>query len=493
MTRLALLACAAAAFAALATANSGGYRYGVSDQAFYQPAVARALDPSLFPRDAPLIESQSRLMLADDVMAWIARATGLDLPPLFLAMYGLTLLGLAAASVAYARASGLSWWAAAAFLLLLTFRHRIAKTGANSLEGYMHPRELAFACGAAALAGIAGARYARAAVWTALAAVLHPTTALWFAIVLAVAAGVDRRAWRSWLVAGAAVGAIAGLWALTAGPLAGRLVAMDPVWLSVLAEKDYLFPTAWPAYAWLANLGYAVVIGLIYRRRVAQDVVSPGERGLMAGLVALVGVFVVSVPLTALKMALAVQLQVTRVFWLLDYVTAAYVAWWLTTSGLASARRVRIAVLAVLLALSVSRGVYQLNAAVPARQLATVSLPDTPWIEAMTWLSTQPRAWHVLADPGHAWKYGFSVRVAAARDTLLESGKDSAIAMYDRDVAQRVADRTADLADFEHLTAATARALAAKYHLDVAVVENTRVLDLPELHHNAQFTIYDLR
>lgn len=38
-----------------------------------------------------------------------------------------------------------------ALLGLLTLRHRIAKTGANTLEGYMHPRQLAFGVGVLAL------------------------------------------------------------------------------------------------------------------------------------------------------------------------------------------------------------------------------------------------------------------------------------------------------------------------------------------------------
>ena len=42
---------------------------------------------------------------------------------------------------------------------------------------------------------------------------------------------------------------------------------------------------------------------------------------------------------------------------------------------------------------------------------------------------------HVLADPGHAWKYGTSVRVSAGRDVFLEEVKDSALAIYSRDVA----------------------------------------------------------
>ena len=48
----------------------------------------------------------------------------------------------------------------------------------------------------------------------------------------------------------------------------------------------------------------------------------------MAGL-ALVVLFALSLPLTMIRVALAVQMQVTRVFWILDYAAAAYIAWWL--------------------------------------------------------------------------------------------------------------------------------------------------------------------
>ena len=61
----------------------------------------------------------------------------------------------------------------------------------------------------------------------------------------------------------------------------------------------------------------------------------------------------------------------------------------------------------------------------------------------MRWLARQPADVHVLADPGHAWKYGTSVRVAAERDVLLEEVKDSALAIYSRDVAVRVVERAA--------------------------------------------------
>jgi hypothetical protein len=109
----------------------------------------------------------------------------------------------------------------------------------------------------------------------------------------------------------------------------------------------------------------------------------------------------------------------------------------------------------------------------------------------MRWLATRPLNAHVLADPGHSFKYGVSVRVASGRDVLLEDDKDAAVAMYSRAIAQRVVDRRRALADFPALTAARARALAAQYDLDYLVTEAT--LPLPEVHRNSRFRIYALK
>ena len=62
----------------VATANGAGYRYGVSDQAFYIPVVVRALDPGAFPRDAALIDAQGQLMLSDEALAGVVRGDGLE-------------------------------------------------------------------------------------------------------------------------------------------------------------------------------------------------------------------------------------------------------------------------------------------------------------------------------------------------------------------------------------------------------------------------------
>jgi hypothetical protein len=478
-------------FLVLATANSGGYRYGVSDQAFYLPAVEQHMAPGLFPRDAPLLAAQAHLMASDEVVAGLARVSGAPLPTIAAVIYIVTLAVLALASAAFGRALGYSWWAVAILGLLLTFRHRIAKTGANSLEGYMHTRQLAFGIGVAALACVIRGRHTAALLLVGLAAVVHPTTALWFGIVVGVATFVasDRPQWNPavrWLTMGAAAVA---LWKVTAGTIGDRLVTvMDADWLRVLESKDYLFPAQWPLDAWLLNLAYPVVIWLVWRARVARALTGPHERGLVFGLVALVVVFLLSVPFTMLHIALAVQLQVTRVFWVLDFVALAGIAW-----VLAQSRRVAVAALVVFAAASTARGYYLLEVDQPGRELARLDLPDTAWVDAMRWLRTQPPDWHVLADPGHGWKHGSSVRVAAARDTLLESVKDSALSLYDRGLAMRVAERTRATIDYDRLTTERVRTLDAAYDLDVVIVEAGHTLDLPVLYRNAGFAIYDVR
>jgi hypothetical protein len=318
--------------------------------------------------------------------------------------------------------------------------------------------------------------------------VLHPTTALWFGLALAVGVFVRRPAWRRQMIGAGVVATALAIWAVTAGPMAERMVTMDTEWLQVLASKDYLFPTGWPIDAWLINLAYPVVIWFTWRARHTRGLAVPGEEALVWGSLALTALFLVSVPLTAMDLALAVQLQITRVFWVMDFIVMAYVAWWMTRH-----HRAAVAVVGLLAVASTARGYFLLEVNQPERRMVTISLPDTPWDEAMTWLKAQPDDWHVLADPDHAWKYGVSLRLAATKDTVLESVKDSALSLYDRDIAMRVAARTRDLVDFDRLTTTRAVRLDATYDLDALIVETHHLLDLPVLYRNAQFVIYDLR
>jgi hypothetical protein len=144
-----------------------------------------------------------------------------------------------------------------------------------------------------------------------------------------------------------------------------------------------------------------------------------------------------------------------------------------------------------LMAVSALRGGYVMFIEHPERPLFAVRIADSPWEDAMRWLGRQPMTVHVLADPGHAWKFGASVRVSPGRDVFLEEVKDAAFAMYSPDIARRVVERTQVLGDFAVLTPSHARELADRYDLDYLVTEAD--LSLPVAYRNAQFRIYDLR
>jgi hypothetical protein len=508
--RYRILAAALLPFVLLATLNSAGYRYGASDQAFYAPAILKAIEPALYPRDSELIRAQARLTLVDDVLGPIARASGASLPVAFAILQIVSLSLLALAALRIAATLYRTEWGAVALLAALTLRHAITKSGTNTLEGYFHPRQLAFAIGALAVVSFMRGRYRVMWMLVAVAGALHPTTALWFAVWLGVATVLAEPRLRVPIAVGAAAGAVAVAWGLSAGPLAGRLVRMDPAWLDTLAAKDYLFPLSWPAFAWVVNLGYVPLIICIYRRRRAAGLVVPREGALVAGCLSLVLVFAAALPLNAAGVALAIQLQPARIFWMLDFLAVIYVVWAAAEGGagvgrdarivitdalrarivISDARRARIVALAIAL-LSIVRGAYIKLVEFPDRPVAQVAIGNDDWGRAMAWARATPTGSGWLADPGHAARYGTSVRVAAQRDVLVEAIKDGAVGMYDRATAMRTRERVEAVGDFTTLTAERARVLARRYDLDYLVTEES--VDLPLAFESGAIRIYNLR
>ena len=478
-----------ALFVVLATANGAGYRYGVSDQAFYIPVITRALDPSLFPRDGWLIDAEGRLMLADELLAAVVRGTGLPLEALFLLGYiaslGLVWTGLVLIGGRVYR----SWWAVAALGAAFTLRHRIARTSANSLEPYFHPRILAFGLGMLAIAAVLRRRGWLAAALVTASAVIHITTALWFAVLVGVALAVLEPRWRRLGTLGLAGAAAVLMVMVSAGPLRGSITMMDDVWLQAVASKDSLFATDWPAWAWVINLGLLGVLWWAHRTRTTRGQATAEDRALVWGATALVALFLATLPLVSAGFALAVQFQISRVFWLVDLLALVYL---IAVMSEPRGMRASAAVVAILLlAASTARGMYIMLVERPERALFELRVPESPWEDAMRWLARQPQTSHVLADPGHAWKYGTSVRVSAERDVLLEEVKDSALAIYSREAAVRFVDRVRAVGDFRALTADRARDLAHRYAVDYLVTDVD--LSLPSVYRNAQFRIYDLR
>ncbi len=476
-------------FILLATLNSAGYRYGASDQAFYIPAVLRDVDPSLFPHDGPLIESQARLTVIDEAIGALTTTTGISLPWLFAGLYVLTLGLLALAGKRLGDLLYRHRWTTVALLAALTLRHAIARTGANSLESYFHPRQLAFALGALALGAFLRRRYALMLLLTLGAAAVHTTTTMWFGVWMFVATAVAEPRWRRALTAGAALGAIAASWAIVAGPLAGRAAPMDAEWLATLSTKNYLFPRDWPLYVWTINLGYIAVILFVLRRRAAAGVLTSRERAAAIGCLSLTVLFLCALLLHRANIAIAVQLQPARIFWMLDLLAIAYGVWALAEDAKGTARRARTVALAILVA-SIARGAYVMAVRFPDRRIADLDIRADDWGRVMAWARTTDRSSQWLADPLHAVYFGTSLRVAGERDVFVEAVKDTAIGMYDRGVAMRTRDRLAELGDPARLTAVRARALAHAHGLDYLVTDLP--LDLPLAFESGSLRVYRL-
>ena len=477
-------------FLLLCTLNSAGYRYGASDLAFYIPAALEKLDPSLFPRDGALIASQAHLTMIDETIGLLSRVTGLGLPWLFATLYAATLALLLAGALLLGRLLYRSIWTTVALAGALTLRHAIAKSGTNTLEGYFHPRQLAFSLGVLALVALMRQRIVISAVLVLAGGLLHPTTALWFAIWIAIAWSVNEPRWRVPVAVAAGLAAMAGIWMLVAGPLSGRLVQMDSEWLATLETKDYLFPLEWPAYAWLLNLVYAPTIFFIYRRRRDAGVLAPCERGVVWGCLSLLLVFALALPLNAARLAIVIQLQIPRTFWMLDFLAIAYLVWVIAEDVRGSTRRALITCL-VIVAASLTRSAYIKFIRFPDRPIAEITVPDNDWGRVMAWARTTPKDSGWLAHPGHAVQYGTSLRVAGERDVFVEGIKDAAIGMYERDVAIRTRDRQAELRDFDTLTPERARSLAERYRLNFLVT--TERLDLPVAYSSGPLLVYRLR
>ena len=481
-------------FLLLATANGAGYRYGVSDQAFYIPVVEHAINPETFPRDASLIDAQGRLMITDEIIAAIARLTSLPLDAIFLAGYLLTVALVGIALVLIGQRVSATPWVVVAILAALTLRHRIPRTSANSFEPYFHPRMLAFGMGLLAVASLLRRRTWLSIALVGATALLHVTTGLWFSILIGVALVRLEPELRRLAIAAAVAAVAVGAWALMAGPLRTSMTQMDDVWLQAVASKDSLFASQWPLWAWIANLALLALLWWAHVRRQGSGQATVEDDALIWGATALVAFFLLTLPLVVARFAFPVQLQISRVFWILDLLGVVSVLWLLLEGDrwpAPEARpRLRFGVVALLVAAAVARGTWVSLAERRDRPLLAWSLPDDDWTRVIEWAASQPIRTHLLADPGHAWRYGTPLRYSG-RDVFLEEVKDTAMAIYSRESAARVIERQAALGDFSTLDGEHARALARRYRLDYLVIRGE--LPLPEAHREGVFHVYALR
>jgi hypothetical protein len=480
-------------FGPLVTANSAGYRFGISDQAFYIPAIDLWRSPDLFPRDRLLLEPQARLTVIDETFGWICRVTGLSLELVFLVAYAGTIVVFAAGVALVGRSLFRSPWAIVGLMVALSLRHRIPETAANTFEGYFHPRVLAFALG---LVGIGlflhgGRRWALAVA--AFAVAVHPTTGGWFVVWLGAAAWVTASVRTRWIagVVGAIVPLVVAVIAREA--VMPRLAVMDPAWTAAFSSRDYVFPTSsWSVGTWLTLLVAPAIVLAVSRWRQRTGDLSAAEGAIVVGALSLLSMYLLSLPLIAARVALAVQLQTSRVFWPLEFLATAYVVWvlaeapWMATPARTRAR----VVMAILLAAAAARGFYVLRIE-HHNPLAAVWAKETDWRRLGRWIATStPHDAHFLVHPEHVYRYGSSFRVVAQRDVLLEVVKDRAMATYSREAAVRLEERVHAAGDVASLDEGHIMTLAHLYGLDYLVTE--RQLNFRMVHREGALRLYQL-
>jgi hypothetical protein len=272
-----------------------------------------------------------------------------------------------------------------------------------------------------------------------------------------------------------------------------RFAVMDDAWLEVLGSRRYLFTANWPLSAWIVNLAPAAAVLVIYLVRLKRGLVSAGERGVVVGAAVLLIIFFLTLPFVGARVAIAIQLQISRVLWPIEFLATVYLIWAVAEGPWLPSRWTRmtpVLLVAVLAAASTARGIYIL-AVETHRPLVRVDLPDGDWQRIATWArSSTPENAHFLIDPTDVDREGVSFRVAAGRDVFIEPSKDPSIAMYSRAIAMRVKERQAALPDFALVTSTMARDVAARYGLTHLVT--VREYPFPMLFKSGRLHVYSL-
>ena len=210
-------------------------------------------------------------------------------------------------------------------LAALTLRHRIPRTSANSFEPYFHPRMLAFGIGLLAVASLLRRR-------------------TWLSIALVASHGADSRHDRSvvldpdWRRAGDAGASIAasGHGRRGGGCCRWRLGA-DGGPAANVDDTDGRRVAAGGGEQGLALRLAVAAVGVDRQSRAARACcggptcavsaraqATAEDDALVWGATALVAFFLLTLPLVVARLAFPVQLQISRVFWLVDALATIY-------------------------------------------------------------------------------------------------------------------------------------------------------------------------
>jgi len=222
-----------------------GYHPLADDGAIYVAGIKKLVDPNLYQPDAVFVTSHVRLSIFAHVLAALVRYAHVQLSVLLLishlASIFLFLLGASRVAAKLFAERAARW--GALLLVACCFTLPVAGTSLFLMDPYVTARSFSTPLTLFALAATLDGAWGRAALWLALATLLHPLMAGFAAIYLLALAFALRRMWP-------ALAAFAGVGLLTCFVLfiATRHVPLDLASSQSALSRSYFFLSTWEWY-----------------------------------------------------------------------------------------------------------------------------------------------------------------------------------------------------------------------------------------------------
>ena len=392
-----------------------GYHRGAEDAEIYDPGVLRILDPALFPRNSEFFQSHAHLTMYPNFVAAFVRLTHLSFP---YALFFLHVATIFLVLLACWKLTGKLFsdrrarWAGTALVAsLLTLP--VAGTGLYILDQYLNPRGLALFAALFALLGAIQRKYFQTALWTILAAPIHPLMAV-FGLTL-VLIFICLRDFRRTPAAAACL-----------FPLGGLFAYPSEAYRRAVATRGDYFLLRWEWYEWLGLLAPVVLLwwfGRLARKRRLTTLALLCNALILFEAVNFAAAVVVSVPprLVALAHFQPMRcLQLVYVF--LALIGGGFLGQWLL--------RDRVWLWVVLFVPLCSGMFYAQRELFPATGHLTLPwrAPRNDWLTAFAWIGENtPRDAFFALNPEHMRlrsenHHGF--RALAERSMLADVSKD---------------------------------------------------------------------
>jgi Domain of unknown function (DUF6798) len=442
-----------------------GYHFGVQDQFLYVPAIKQHANPALYPHDGAFFQVHTRVMVLDDLVALSMRATGL---PADWAVFLWHLLSIYLLLFACLRVSrrcfqdrAAQWAATVAVAVMLTLE--VAGTLLFLADEYLHPRTLATAAVLLALAAVLDRKLWPALSWLVAAALIHPTMAAAGALHLAFVAW--RPQWKP-----ATLPAWASAATLLSLPLLG---GGNDAWREVLATRWYLFPLRWPWYAWL---GVVVPLALLaWFARLEQGRGGPAShvsrRLIASGLVGVACGVIISVTPGLERLIPAEPMRTLHLFTLMTVLLGGGIL------GEHFLRRRPWRWAVVFLPLAAAMFLPQLLVLYPSSP--HIEWPgrvaDNDWVRAFEWVRRNtPRDAYFVLGPRYQEIAGedfHDFRSLAERSALADYSKDRGVVANWPELAPAWREQVHDRDNWQKFTPADFARLREKYGVTWAIVE----------------------